>query len=453
MMLRHSLTTITTFCIIVGFATCENGSPQVTTPLGEIKGSILTTVRGKTIYSFRGIRYAKPPINELRFQPPVPVDKWDDVYDATKDGPMCPQPDLTPTSEDCLFVNVYTTKLPENGENPKRPVIVFIHFGGYAQFTGSSAWIGPEYILDEDIVFVTMNYRLGALGFLNTEDQLAPGNNGIKDQVVALKWVKANVASFGGDPDLITVSGCSVGGVSVTLHLVSPMSKGLFHRAIAMSGSSYGNWPVNPSFKLAQKQAQLVGCPNDTSANIINCLKTKSAQELIDSSPGFQQFGTDPILVWHPVIEPDFRQERFLIENPVKTIECGEFTKVPVMTGITEEEVSFLALILGANSTLLEEMINHFNEIAPISFLYERGTEQSKYTSEELKKFYIGENPSIDFLISGIGKLYADSIVGFSINRVATLLAKKSSEPVYYYKSNYQGRYSNFYKPGTKTPY
>ncbi|RZB39920.1 COesterase domain containing protein, partial [Asbolus verrucosus] len=132
--------------------------------------------------------------------PPVPVQKWSGVYNATVDGPLCPQPNTDPISEDCLMLNVYTTKLPESCDNPKRPVIIYLHPGGFYSGSGRSNWGGPQYFLDQDIVLVTINYRIGSLGFISVGKE-APGNNALRDQVVAMKWVKNNIAAFGGDPD------------------------------------------------------------------------------------------------------------------------------------------------------------------------------------------------------------------------------------------------------------
>lgn len=456
-MLREVLPVLlaATHLMVVQAVNAHDANPVVTSPMGEIKGALQTTVLGKTIYSFRGIRYAKAPVDELRFQPPVAVEKWNGTYDATQDGPACPQPRRSPQSEDCLFLNVYTTKLPKGKDTPKRPVIVFFHPGGYYSSTGSSQWLGPDYFLDQSVVLVTLNYRLASLGFMSTGDALAPGNNGLKDQVVALRWVKDNIAAFGGDPDLVTICGYSAGGSSVTLHLVSPMSKGLFHRAIAMSGSIFGNWPVlNHQFDLAQKQARVLGCPHDTSANILNCLKTKSAQELGNSLSEFDEFNYDPILIWLPVIEPDVGQERFLTENAVELVQSGQFMEVPVMTGVTTDEFVGPAIDLLFNETLMKEMDEDFERVAPIAFIYERDTENSKHISRELRKFYLGEGPLSNSSLDGLAKLYADGVIGFGVNRGAKLLAVNSKKPVYYYRFSYQGRYSFNGRPDdTEVPY
>ncbi|KAK5641618.1 hypothetical protein RI129_010165 [Pyrocoelia pectoralis] len=423
----------------------------VSTPLGSVKGSPSETVLGKMIYSFRGVRYAKPPINELRFQPPEPVKSWTGIYDATEDGASCPQPYVDNTSEDCLFLNVYTTKLPDKKTNPNRPVLVFFHPGGY--YAGRGHAFGPDYLLDHDVVLVTLNYRLASLGFLSTGDKFAPGNNGLKDQVMALRWIKQNIASFGGNPNLVTISGYSAGGATTSLMLVSPMATGLFHRAIIMSGSTFGNWPVRPhQFELAQKQARFVNCPDTDSETIIKCLNTKSATEIADTLYSFNEFAYDPIMKWLPVIEPDCGQERFLTDHPVKLLLRGEFEKVPVITTVTAEEFKYTAWNLLENVTWLKEMDEYFEKVAPISFIYERNTENSKHISRELREFYLGDDPLTEKSLPQIGKLYADGVIGFSVNRGAKLLAVKNSEPTYYYKMGYEGRFSYHYKENSTEP-
>ncbi|KAK5641621.1 hypothetical protein RI129_010168 [Pyrocoelia pectoralis] len=263
--------------------------PIVYTSLGLIKGNdTLQTILGKTIYSFRGIRYAKAPIGDLRFRPPQPVESWEGIYDASQDGAACPQPYTNDTDEDCLFLNVYTTQMPTEHRNLNLPVLVYIHGGSYTMFSARSNLLGPDYLLDQDMVLVTLNYRLASLGFISTGDEFAPGNNGLKDQVTALKWVKQNIAHFGGNPNSVTLSGHSAGALSVSLHLVSPMSRGLFHKAVMMSGSIMGNYPVlSHQFDLAQKQARFVNCPDRNSEEIIECLKTKSATEIANTLDEF----------------------------------------------------------------------------------------------------------------------------------------------------------------------
>lgn len=174
--------------------------------------------------------------------------------------------------EDCLRLNVYTPILP-----PTRkylPVIVFLHGGAFHSLSAQSHnYAGPQNLMDRKIVLVTCNYRLGTLGFLSTGTKHAPGNNGLKDQVACLRWVQKNIAKFGGDPKSVTLMGHGAGAISVSLHLISPMSKGLFHKAILMDGSATAQWKVPHSqLKLAKRQAGLLNCPSNDMKKMMKCL-------------------------------------------------------------------------------------------------------------------------------------------------------------------------------------
>ncbi|XP_043269298.1 uncharacterized protein [Venturia canescens] len=440
--------------------------PEVSTSLGRIKGSYMKTRLNKTICAFRGIRYAEPPTGELRFKIAVPVKAWNDVFDASDEGPSCPRPSGKLANEDCLRVNVYTTKIPTNSSNAnvaegtKKPVMVFFHPGGFHGFSGQSYLFGPQYILDQDIVLVTVNFRLGALGFLATGDSVAPGNLGLKDQVAALRWIRDNIASFGGDPDCVTISGYSSGSRSVALHLVSPMSKGLFHRAIAMSGSpTKGEALPRHQIEYAKKQARIFSCPDDTSDKIVECLKTKSADEIAKTFPQFAEWHFDPITIWSPVVEPDIPGlERFLTDEPVNLIREGKIHQVPFMTGVTRDEFGYLTMpevneARKGNDSTFRDLDQNWEEIAPISFLYERNTPRSKRISQRLRDYYFKGQPISLETVKGHARCYADSIVGFPIHRLVHLVAAVSKKPVYYYRFVYEGRYSFAKWSDTQKPY
>nr|QIK02109.1 carboxylesterase 9 [Holotrichia parallela] len=430
--------------------------PTITTPLGDVKGSIIISRLGKTIYSFRGLRYAKAPIKELRFQPPVPAEKWDGLFNATVDGAACPQPNVEQTSEDCLFLNVYTTKVPKgNQDKEKRPVMVFLHHGDFYSNSGRSTDIGPQYLLDQEIVLVVPNYRLGTLGFLSTGDKEAPGNYGLKDQVQALKWVKDNIAAFGGNPDAVTIAGYCSGGASVSLHLVSPLSKGLFHKAIVMSGSVYGNWPLsNNQLDLAKKQAKLVGCSEETSADIVKCLREKPADVIANTLPDFKEFAKEPVYHWSPVIEQDFGQARFLTAHPIELVLKDKMEKVPVLVGMTADEFGGRAFDIVSNETVLAELDKEFEKWAPIVFMYERNSENSKVISKDLRSFYFSDKSIDKSSLPALAQLFSDALVGFNVNRFVEVVAQKN-EHVFYYNFNYKGRYSFFYLTDSNntTPY
>ncbi|PNF24245.1 Esterase FE4 [Cryptotermes secundus] len=385
-------------------------SPLVTTVHGVLRGSVIQSRLGRPIYSFRGVRFAQPPVGNLRF------------------------------------------KLPEKQHNPERPVMVFFHPGGFYGLTAHSKAYGPEYLLDQDIVLVTTNYRIGALGFLSTGDRVLPGNYGMKDQVATLQWVKQNIAAFGGNPDSVTIAGYSAGSISVMLHMVSPMSRGLFHRGIAMSGSAFrGAYYELDVLSLAKRQAALLNCPVDSSQQIKNCLMKKEAQEIASSLRGLIEWGNSPVI--GPVIEPASGPERFLEAHPAKLFLSGKFVEVPLITGMTKDEFSYSALPVILNSSWAEDMDKNFDTVAPIVFIYERNTERSRMISRELRKFYLKDQPLTNASLSSLGELISDAAVGFPEDKASKIISHVSRAPLYYYRFSYQGRYSTVYRPQTNIPY
>nr|CAD7574329.1 unnamed protein product [Timema californicum] len=202
----------------------------VTVKQGSLRGRKVISQPGSTYYSFQGIPYARPPVGYRRFKRPEPPDSWSGIRNALVEGSACIHIDSIfkriQGEEDCLYLNVYTPKLP-GGYTPLKPVMVWIHGGGFHEGSGNTTIFGPDYLVHADVVLVTLNYRLGVLGFLCLNDTDVSGNNGLKDQVEALKWVQQNIAQFAGDPGNVTIFGESAGGACVHYHLLSPMSKGI----------------------------------------------------------------------------------------------------------------------------------------------------------------------------------------------------------------------------------
>ncbi len=214
--------------------------PIAETPLGRIRGH-----ERDGCCEFRGIRFARAPVGDLRFRPPVPVDPWSDVYDATRFGPSAPQPlmfqpddplplPVEPTDEDCLFLNVYTPAV----DGAQRPVLFWIHGGGYVVGSGR-VYDGRVFAREHDVVVVTVNYRMGPLGFMHVghlDPELSESvNTGILDQICALEWTRDNIGAFGGDPHNVLIFGESAGGTSTAMLLGCPSAEGLFHKAVVHS--------------------------------------------------------------------------------------------------------------------------------------------------------------------------------------------------------------------------
>jgi para-nitrobenzyl esterase len=306
----------------------SGANPIVRTDDGLVRGAIAGTVD-----EFLGLPYAAPPVGNLRWRPPAPAASWRGVRDATSFGPSCPQAPSPfappgPFSENCLFLNVYTPTLRGSGEGG-RPVLVWIHGGGLVQ-DGARHYDGTKLAAD-GIVVVTINYRLGALGFL-AHPALASrpggpaGNYGLMDQQAALRWVQRNIARFGGDPRNVTIAGQSAGGLSVLAQMVSPGARGLFQRAIVQSGTfALNQRPLATAEAAGQTFATAVGCPDQTAA----CLRSVPVSDLVS------KFGVEiPGVV-----------DGSVLTQPIGTaLARGQFTRVPVINGIThDEELLFVA--------------------------------------------------------------------------------------------------------------
>ncbi|CAG7785032.1 unnamed protein product, partial [Allacma fusca] len=184
-------------------------------------------------------------------------------------------------NEDCLFLNISAPKFTEPQTTPL-PVIFYIHGGGYQM--GTANYYHANYLMDQDVIFVAPNYRLGVFGFLNTGDEVIRGNAGMKDQRLALKWVNENIEAFGGDPSRITIIGESAGGGSIHHLMLSPSTKGLFAKAVCMSGVGTQTWGIestSDAVKFTKKLAQRFNCTSDDSSQIAECLRGKTVKQLL----------------------------------------------------------------------------------------------------------------------------------------------------------------------------
>src|SRR4051794_13109795 len=254
-------------------------------PVVRIDGGLIRGVGAAGAYSFKGLPYAAPPTGNLRWRAPQPAAAWSGVRDATQFGAGCPQepernPFLPPgtISEDCLNLNVYTPALRDRSG---RPVLVWIHGGGLVQ-DGGRNYDGTKLAATGTVV-VTINYRLGALGFLAhpalaSRPGGAAGNYGLMDQQAALRWVHHNIAQFGGDPHNVTIAGQSAGGLSVLAQMVSPGARGLFQRAVVQSGTfALNQRPLAAAEAAGQTFATAVGCADQTAA----CLRSAPVSDLV----------------------------------------------------------------------------------------------------------------------------------------------------------------------------
>jgi para-nitrobenzyl esterase len=296
-----------------GFAFALLVLTSCTARQGNISGLIADTEYGKlkgavnesnTVISFKGIPYAAPPVGNLRWREPQPPASWEGIRDATRFCSSCIQNRVythlpngpwteefmvqDSISEDCLFLNIWT---PAKTGSDKIPVLVFIHGGAFTEGSGSIAVYDGEELAKKGIIVVTINYRLGALGFLAHPELTAEspnhvsGNYGYLDQIAALKWIRKNIAAFGGDPLRVTIAGQSAGAASVNALIISPLAAGLFKGAIAQSGTSFRRGPRG-AMTLSEGEKQGVEFADSKGAKSIAELRAMSALDIIARDPG-----------------------------------------------------------------------------------------------------------------------------------------------------------------------
>ncbi|MEK7376099.1 MAG: carboxylesterase/lipase family protein [Candidatus Margulisiibacteriota bacterium] len=301
-----------------------------------------TDADGLRIYL--GIPYAAPPIGPLRWRPPQAVQAWTGVKECAAYGSSCPQPEsikIGITSEDCLYLNVWT---PAKTDGDKLPVMVWIHGGGWSLGSGSMPMFNGAKLAKKGVVFVNFNYRLGPFGFF-VHPQLCKespygvsGNYGLMDQIAALKWVKNNISAFGGDSENITIFGESSGSMSVSLHMISPLSTGLFNRGISQSGAPYGLGYIFPqadgqmqkAIIEGQKLTAVLGC--DKAADPIAALRSVSSEAIIAAYP-FDLTPFSPGMKFAPVIDG-----YVIPDDPEKMYMQGKNLDVPLIIGSNSDE-------------------------------------------------------------------------------------------------------------------
>ncbi|CAG4935247.1 unnamed protein product [Parnassius apollo] len=383
---------------------------QVQVSEGILEGEVKNNEYGGKIYSFKGIPYAQPPVGDLRFKAPQPPKPWNGVREAKTCGNDCYQSDLITGmephgSEDCLYLNVYS---PNITPAKPLPVMVWIHGGGFTSGSGSDVTYAPNFLIRQDVILVTLNYRLEILGFLCLETEDVPGNAGLKDQVAALRWVKKNISSFGGDPDNVTIFGESAGGACVSLHLISLMSKGLFKRAISQSGNAACYWAT--SFMAKERSlavAKEMGCNSKDEKEIYEFFKSQPVEALINKRvPLFYAEANKefPQFFFSAVSEKEFGDnERFLHGEPVDILRNGIHEGVEVINGYTEDE-GVLMLGVGVNINNMFSQANKFYEyFVPRPFALACIVTEQMKIGRLIKEFYFnGEDVSI----KNVDKLY-----------------------------------------------
>ena len=315
-------------------AVCAAATPQALTETGALSG-----LRQGEVAVYRGVPFAAPPVGDLRWRPPVATAAWTGIRKAEVFAPACMQegvsmPGETPpvTSEDCLYLNIWT---PAKHARMGRPVLVWIYGGGYRNGSAAMPLYWGEQLARKGLIVVTIAYRLGPLGFLALPEltrespQHSSGNYGLMDQIAALEWIQRNIAAFGGDPNRVTIAGQSSGSISVSVLMASPRAKGLFQRAIGDSGGLFEPLGLAPSYQLVNAERDGEKYETSLGAATLAELRGLPAARLLG--------GGNAGGVTHPVIEPVV-----LPGAPSETFAAGRQNDVPLLIGSNAEEARSL---------------------------------------------------------------------------------------------------------------
>ncbi|XP_031343226.1 venom carboxylesterase-6-like [Photinus pyralis] len=428
--------------LALNFLIAPGEAAKITTQYGTIEGVVFRTRSGKEVLAYMSMPYAEPPVGKLRFQPPVPVKRWPRTLNGSRIHGKCPQRAIYTSSvakegdEDCLYINVYT---PLNVRE-SLPVMVYIHGGGYRTGCGSYNCFAPNVILEKDVVMVAFNYRLGPLGFLSTGDGVVPGNNGLKDQNLALRWVKDNIRDFGGDPSRITLFGQSAGAASVHLHILSAKSQGLFHSAILQSGSALTAWGFDRNQNVAYTKtvAKSLKCPTTDNRALVDCLMHKNPHQIVEADINLRKWSIDPTVTFKPTIEED-TNDGFITQPPSDLIRSGNFSKVPLIIGMNTEEGSMRTIGIYRDPFVTKYFNDHFEQVAPVSLGIENLYSNLGSVVKRIRDFYFKSSPINHHARLNVIDMYSDARFNSGIDETVRLHKKHADSEVFLYLFGHRG--------------
>ena len=393
-----------------------SSAPQVKTAAGIVEGKDDGAVR-----AFLGIPYAAPPVGDLRWKPPAPAASWTGVRNATAFGSHCMQGNIYGDmvfrdpggSEDCLTLNVW---VPAKPSSPKLPVMVWIYGGGFAAGTTSEARQDGTHLAQQGVIVVSMNYRLGIIGFLvhpeltKESGHNASGNYGLLDQTAALRWVHENIAAFGGDPGNVTIFGESAGSFSVSAQMASPLAKGLFQKAIGESGGAFFSGGLSFEPRSVREEKDIKRVSEKFGVTTLAELRALPAQKLVDafSPPQNRDFDFG---------DPDV--DGYFLPEPVPAIfAAGKQNDVPLLAGWNHDEGSFEVVFSPQKPTpdsLKANAQKEFGDKAP-----------------EFLKLYPADTP--EQALRSAEDFAGDKFIAFSTWAWLEAQSKTGKQPVYRYR-------------------
>ncbi|XP_076300653.1 esterase E4 [Lasioglossum baleicum] len=476
---RRTLVLIIVFMVVAGHSTI------VQTKFGPIRGFWSRSTKGRLTACYLGVPYAEPPIGDLRFRSPQSwTGTWNVTYDAVADGNKCLQSahhGQIVGSEDCLYLNIFLPVLSEKQERTEKlPVLVFVHGGKYMFGSGDSQTWSPEHMMDQNVVLVTINYRLNIMGFFSTESKLAPGNYGLKDIVMALRWVQENIEVFHGDPNSVTLWGHSAGAAATHTLAFSKNTEGLFHRYILMSSAIFATWNVNPkdwmrrtSLEIAEvlgclpqgTENSTVGekCPTDfedqfcerygptmdmhlseLDEEMLRCMRSLDAKTIGGALDHFDIWKGSPCCPFGPVIEEE-SEEAVLTADPLITIKNREFRDLPCIFGVVRDEGLVITLDIKDS---LDELKDNFKEYILLLTEQHRQVSGRDEFVKAVEEFYFSSNVS-GLSFDDLTQATSDALMIWPVYQVAKHQSPVMKSNHFFYFFTYEGTLSNKFSYGT----
>uniref|UniRef100_A0A2A4J481 Carboxylic ester hydrolase n=1 Tax=Heliothis virescens TaxID=7102 RepID=A0A2A4J481_HELVI len=407
---------------------------EVRTAQGPVRGRKHPT---EDIYTVYNIPYATAPTGQDKFKAPLPPPVWLQPIDAVDENVICPQANYPAvgdfmtkhlvTKENCLIANVFVPNTKEKNLS----VLVYVHGGAFVVGWGELSKT-TQFMKTKDFIVVTFNYRLGIHGFLCLGTEDAPGNAGMKDQVALLRWVQKNIASFGGNPDDVTIAGYSAGSASVDLLMLSKSTKGLFHRVIPESGGNLAAFSIQRDpVEIAKTHAKKLGFDNVDDIYALEKFYKTASMEVLTSDSFLDR--TDSTFLFSPCVERDTGDGAFLTESPLSILKSGNYRKLPVLYGFANMEglsrIDFFEL-------WKQKMNEKFSEFLPADLKFDSDEEREEIASR-IKKFYFGDKPVGSDNILKYVDFFSDVIFTYPMLWAVKLHVEAGNNQVYLYEYNF----------------
>ncbi|CAH2099668.1 unnamed protein product [Euphydryas editha] len=424
------------FCCLLFVVFCEERQSR----LARLSQGLVRGYKDpeEDIYIFYNIPYATTPTGRDRFKAPLPPPTWDETFEAVDRKIICPQSNyfhiitnqkintLIP-KDDCLVANVY---VPETKED-SLPVVVFVHGGAFSVGWGD-LFTPKKVVSSKRIIAVTFNYRLGVHGFLCLGTKDVPGNAGMKDQVALLRWVQNNIASFGGNPDDVTISGYSAGSTAVDLLSISKMAAGLFKKVIAESGANTASIGCQSDpIKHAKIYAKMLNFHDVDDFYALEDFYKTVPYDIMNSADAVNR--TDSSVLMTPCVERDVGEERFLDDSPVNILRSGNFPKYRMLYGFTDKEGSMRIIFFDAWKHLMNDKFSNF---LPNDLQF-KDLKEREAVAERIKRFYFGDGLIENEHILPFVDLFSDIFFVYPMLRTVKYQVKAGNDQIYMYEYSF----------------